>query len=319
LGSFDEIASVIVPVYFVLLLGYLAGRAKKFDSDQVQGINELVLDFALPAALFVGTISTTRSLLLQLGPFFAVTVASMLGMYVVGLVIARAVFHLNLGAAGLFAISSSFPAAPFYGTAILSGLYGASSATAIAVVAIVGNIVIVPTTLVLLESAQASQGQSAKLSRGAIVRQSLKNAIRAPVFFAPVIGIVLVLLGISLPSLAASSLSLIGGATSGVALFVAGVIIAAFRITLKPEVVVASIIKMVALPAVFMAFALAVSVNHQLGSEGFILSAIASAVVATMLATRYKTFQGETSSILALTSVLMVAVLPIAIYLTGAA
>ena len=65
---FLQILTIIVPIFFVLLLGYAAGRAKEFDSDQVAGINELVLDFALPASLFVGTVSTPRDQLLQQGP-----------------------------------------------------------------------------------------------------------------------------------------------------------------------------------------------------------------------------------------------------------
>jgi hypothetical protein len=42
-------------VLFVLGLGYWAGISKRFDADQVKGVNELVLDFALPAIMFVGT------------------------------------------------------------------------------------------------------------------------------------------------------------------------------------------------------------------------------------------------------------------------
>ena len=58
---FLQILSVLLPVFFVLLLGYFAGRAKAFDSDQVAGLSELVLDFALPASLFVGTVRTPRT------------------------------------------------------------------------------------------------------------------------------------------------------------------------------------------------------------------------------------------------------------------
>ena len=43
----------------MLVLGYWAGRSKKFDADQVKGVNELVLDFALPAIMFVGIVKTT--------------------------------------------------------------------------------------------------------------------------------------------------------------------------------------------------------------------------------------------------------------------
>ena len=53
--------SVLLPVLFVLVIGYWAGRSKKFDADQVNGVNELVLDFALPAIMFVGIVKTTGS------------------------------------------------------------------------------------------------------------------------------------------------------------------------------------------------------------------------------------------------------------------
>jgi predicted permease len=65
-----QILTIVVPIFFVLLLGYAAGRAREFDSDQVAGLNELVLDFALPASLFVGTVSTSRTHMLQEGPLF---------------------------------------------------------------------------------------------------------------------------------------------------------------------------------------------------------------------------------------------------------
>jgi predicted permease len=58
-----EILNIILPIFSVLLLGYAAGRANQFDSHQVAGINELVLKFALPASLFVGTVSVPRTLI----------------------------------------------------------------------------------------------------------------------------------------------------------------------------------------------------------------------------------------------------------------
>ncbi len=43
--------------------------SKKFDSNPINGIYELVLDFALHATLFVGTVTTSNYLLLQQAPF----------------------------------------------------------------------------------------------------------------------------------------------------------------------------------------------------------------------------------------------------------
>jgi hypothetical protein len=36
---------VLLSIFFVLGLGYIAGRAKEFDADQVQGISYLVLQY----------------------------------------------------------------------------------------------------------------------------------------------------------------------------------------------------------------------------------------------------------------------------------
>ena len=61
-----EILTIIFAVFFVLLLGYAAGLANQFDRHQVAGINELVLKFALPASLFVGTVGKAAEVLLKI-------------------------------------------------------------------------------------------------------------------------------------------------------------------------------------------------------------------------------------------------------------
>jgi predicted permease len=48
------IAEALVPVFFVMFLGYLAGTRRVIDNRHVASLNVLVMTFALPAALFVG-------------------------------------------------------------------------------------------------------------------------------------------------------------------------------------------------------------------------------------------------------------------------
>ena len=43
----------IVPILVIMLLGYVCGKFTFFDDDQRQGLNKLVLNIALPAALFI--------------------------------------------------------------------------------------------------------------------------------------------------------------------------------------------------------------------------------------------------------------------------
>jgi malonate transporter and related proteins len=316
---FLQILSVLLPVFFVLLLGYLAGRAKAFDSDQVAGLSELVLDFALPASLFVGTVRTPLAQLLQQGPLFLALFISLVGFYLVVLLLGRLIVRHTLADAALQAICVAFPAAPFFGTAILSGVYGSSSAVAISILAIIGNVVLVPLTIVLCAISQAAELGGAKVSSGTVIGQSLLHAVKAPVVWAPILGVVLVLIGVSVPSVIDSMLNLIGSATSGVALFVAGLSIAAGKISFGLETGVNTVLKMLVQPALFLLLALALGVKQPGGHEGFIMCAFPTAVIGVMLATRYKTYQTEASSTLALTSILMILTLPLAFYVIGGA
>ena len=52
----------IVPILVIMILGYLCGKFSFFDDDQRQGLNKLVLNIALPAALFISIVSATREM-----------------------------------------------------------------------------------------------------------------------------------------------------------------------------------------------------------------------------------------------------------------
>ena len=62
------LVSALLPVFFVLALGYLAGRRNAFNADQAAGLSKLAISYALPASLFVGMTDIPRPLLLEQGP-----------------------------------------------------------------------------------------------------------------------------------------------------------------------------------------------------------------------------------------------------------
>jgi malonate transporter and related proteins len=157
--------AVLLPIFFVLALGYFAGRTKEFNSNQASGLNELVITYALPAALFVGASKTPRDQLLAQGTFFMALLIAFVGLQVLCLLVAK-FFHQTAGAAGLQAYMSASPTSPFLGTPILSGLYGASSATSIVLSAIIINVIQIPLTLILLEVEKSQKtGEHTNLSQ----------------------------------------------------------------------------------------------------------------------------------------------------------
>ena len=336
--------TVLVRVLFLLLLGYFAWRVKAFDAKQVAGINELALDFALPASLFVGIVSIPRAQLAQDVSFVVAELLALVGVYLVALVLGRQLLHLKTSSAALFALGASFPAAPTFGPAVLGGLFGATSAAAIASTAIIANLVLVPLTVVVLGAtsraphvtpralslAVASTGsgsweQSCALADEGpppseiitVIRESLAHAVRKPYVWAPIVGLVLVLGGFHVPSIVISTLKPIGETTSGVSLFVAGLLLAAYSLVLNRAVVLNVIIKSVIQPALLFAFVELFGIPSPLAREGVVTAALPSAVIASMLAAQYETYQAEAGSTLLLTTVLMMFVVPVSMFVAG--
>jgi malonate transporter and related proteins len=60
----DVLLNSLVPIFAIMGLGYFAGWIRDIDNHHVAELNALVMDFALPASLFVATGSTQRALLL---------------------------------------------------------------------------------------------------------------------------------------------------------------------------------------------------------------------------------------------------------------
>ena len=56
----------IIPILVIMLLGYVCGKLTFFDDDQRQGLNKLVLNIALPAALFISIVKATRKMFAQI-------------------------------------------------------------------------------------------------------------------------------------------------------------------------------------------------------------------------------------------------------------
>jgi len=85
----------LTPVFFVLALGYLAGKRNAFDADQSAGLSKLALTFALPASLFVSMTDIPKDLLLQQGRLVLALILSHAGLFVVAWVLLRMVKSLK--------------------------------------------------------------------------------------------------------------------------------------------------------------------------------------------------------------------------------
>lgn len=310
--------SLLLPVLFVMALGALAGRARQFDRDQVQGLNELILTFALPALLFVGIVTTPRSSLLAAGPFVLALLIAFVGLFVVVAVFSVFVLHHRVGAAALQAICIVFSNVAFIGLPILTPLFGSSSTLSVAIAALVLQVTLVPLMVIMLEYDRQRSAGGATLRLAALVGQSLLSSLKQPVVLAPLLATILVLLAVPVPKEIESMLNLIGSATAGVAVFAAGLIIAAYQVKVTVETAANTLVKMIVQPALMALLVVAFGIGKPLGSEAILICVLPTSVIPAMFALRYKVYEAEAASTLLLTTIAMIVVIPLAIALTGA-
>ena len=148
------LVGALLPVFFVLALGYIAGKRNTFDADQAAGLSKLALGFALPAALFVSMTDIQRDLLLQQGRLVLALMIAHIGLFLIALFVLNRVQSLKGTAAIICALMLSTSATPVFGIAVLQPLLGDTSTGTVGLVALAINFVM-PLAIIFLEGRRA--------------------------------------------------------------------------------------------------------------------------------------------------------------------
>jgi predicted permease len=163
------LVGALLPVFFVLALGYIAGKRNSFDPDQAAGLSKLALSFALPASLFVSMTDIRKDLLLQQGRLVLALILSHAGLFLVSWFALGRVKSLRGTPSIIYALMLSTSATPVFGIAVLEPLLGPTSAGTVGLVALAINLT-VPLAVVLLEmDAAAKQKQVATAKPSAVL------------------------------------------------------------------------------------------------------------------------------------------------------
>lgn len=305
----EHIAGPLVPVAFVIVLGFVAGKRGKLTHTDSLLISKLVLNYIFPALLLAGMASTPRAQLLDYR-FVIATFIGLMGMYGITFAIGW-LRHRELKAATLKGFVVGFPDAAFMGIPILGAMFGPSSLYSVLVLNIVASLVMIPLTTTLLTIAAGNGGGARAFA------DSVLSAVRRPLLWAPAIGIAMSLLQIKLPPLAAESLNLIGKATPGVSLFALGLIMSSVRLNLSREVWANMGLKLFAHPALMIAATILLSVRGVYAQQMILLTALPSATIAAMFANEANAYRSEAATTILASTVASLVTFPIAIWLIG--
>jgi malonate transporter len=231
----------LLPIFVGLLLGYIAGRRGVMDKVNVRDLIVLVMDFAIPCALFSTIRSTSWPVLREKWESALMIAVVFVASYAASYIWARKSLKMSISDASVLALTVGFPNCAAVALPLLTTAYGPSSSVTAALSIAVGAITISPLTVALLESDKLSDGKGVSIQAVAI---KFLRAFTRPVVWAPVLALLSVYFGLHLPSYVDRSLMILGSAASGSALILTGVVVSSqtFRFDRKVAWTTAAIV-----------------------------------------------------------------------------
>lgn len=306
----------IVPIIVVMLAGYISGKKGVFSGNDAKKFNKVVLDYALPAALFVSIVQATREDLAKDLKLTLVSVIGILGCFMLVYFIFKYCFKKNTGAdAAVSALISGSPTIGFLGFAVLEPIFGTTPAVAlvVAIVGIVVNAIGIPLGLSLMN---ASLDDSDPKKKKTSAWKPVLNALEQPVAWAPILAVVLVLCGLKWPAYLSPSFDLIAKANASMAVFAAGITLSAIKISINWQAVLGSIMKMVVMPAVVLVLGLLFHMDPFNLKMLVVAASLPPAFSGIIIADEYDTYVATGTSSLTLSVILFIGFCPLWIWLT---
>jgi predicted permease len=308
--------AALVPVFFGLALGYIAGRRGVVDNRNVTGLNTFLVSYAMPAALFLAAAQTPRHALVLHGKLFLVLALTQLVIFCAALIVEVKLYRFTPADSSALLLTVSSPNWVAVGFPLFIGLYGPQGTMPVAIAILCGNLVIVPLTLLLLEAGGLQGAPASMLSR---YLDGLSKCLRKAIVLSPAVGVCLSLSGYALPPVWVRSLGFFSETVAGVALFVTGLILSRESLSIDLNILGGLVLKLIIQPLlIFVLASFLMKYPTQIVRDGVLLMACPGGFLGVLFAIAYGARTREAASVLllstgvsALTLSIIVSLLPL--------
>lgn len=295
------VLNALLPVVLTLLLGYVAGLHHDADTNVAAVLNRIVLTYALPLALFTGTVANTRAQLLGDLPLALALPIGLVVPYVAVVLIAHFVVKRDWAESAMWGLVMGSPATSFTGLPVLTAVVGARASVAVAMAGVISNSVVIPTAIVLINLQQASA--IGKTEPPPSFPQILKQSLIQPVVIAPLVGVLCVMFNIRVPGALTHAANLMGVSSAGLALFASGIILQAQKPRLTIPVGVLALMRTAVIPAMVLAVLWRVGQPKEIQQEAVLALGLPAGTLQVMFAVKYHVNEQENASLLLFTNV----------------
>ncbi len=210
------ILDVIVPVFGIILTGYLSGRIKLLGPDSSEALNKFCYWFALPPVLFLGPARVPLGQVLNL-PFIATFMGGVAVTWLVALAASLLFFRDRPAVTALALLSGTFANVGYMGVPLFLAAFGPAGVLPAVIATVSCTLLLVGTTVVIVEADLSGRGGATKA-----VANVAKGLAKSPLVVAPLAGLAFNLSGLPMPKALSNYGELLGAASGPAALFAIG-------------------------------------------------------------------------------------------------
>jgi predicted permease len=299
------ILNVVLPVFGIILAGYLCGRFRLLGEASSEALNRFVYFLALPALFFISLARVGVADVLN-WRFLTGYGGGVIVTAAVAVAGGRRLFPNRLATQGLQGLAAIFANSGYMGIPLLVTAFGPAAALP-AIIATVLNGAVIMALGILVVEIDLSRERGA----GAVVFDALLGVVKSPLVLAAAAGILCSSLGIAVPEAVARFCDILGAAAPPAALFAIGLFLVGRSLTAGfAETGWLVLLKLVVQPLATAALVFALLPMERLwAASAVVLAALPTGSLVFVLAQQYGVYVQRATAAILVSTILSVVTL----------
>lgn len=305
-----SVYNILIELLIFVLVGFAFSRLHILESDMSAKLSDLLLKMILPFSLIASSQQTFSSQSIK-GILISIVLSVI--YYILSFILLRLILPLIFGRSAVPAAAydlCAFANVGFLGFAVTPLLFGDS-----------GTLLTIPHNFIY-QLLFFTIGMDLFEDSSHSIRQMLnpKTIFTNKIILISIASMILYVLPFRFPTVISTSISAIGSMMTPLSLIIVGLQIGSLKLGaafLDKKVILLSLIRMILLPVVIFLILLPLPVDAGVKGVAFILAAMPSGSLNAVIAERYQKDQVMASSVVALTTILYLPLLPLDAALMG--
>ncbi len=299
-----EVADLVLPVFAVIVTGWLAGWLGYISRSLADGLVHFAYNVAMPALLFVTIAQEPARKLLEWRFLFAFGGGSILCSVLVYLAV-RAASGRNVASSAMYGMAAAMTNTGFVALPILHSIYGQPAVLPVAVATLFVAAVMFPLTVILLQS-EGRGAHGLPTGSAALVRQIALN----PMVLSTLIGLVWAIAGLPISAPMDAYMNIFADALTPCALFAIGLGLSldGMRANLAASALIAAV-KLLIMPLIVYGLCVVSGLGPLYTIVAVICAAVPTAKTVYILAREHKVEEPLVAATVSITTMLSVATL----------